>query len=82
MLIRCGINHPWKQVKPPEQLALTEKELETEHTRVLTAKDPVAPKNVVRFSFKERVYKLDASVEQVCRKSLNYATRRCLYGPL
>jgi len=51
-------------VKPPEQLALTDKELETEHTRVLTAKDPVAPKNVVRFSFKERVYKLDASVEQ------------------
>lgn len=43
---------------------LTEKELETEHTRVLSAKDPVAPQNIVRYSFRERTYKLDASVEQ------------------
>ncbi|EKX42942.1 hypothetical protein GUITHDRAFT_95510 [Guillardia theta CCMP2712] len=51
-------------VKPPDQLNLTEKELEQEFTRVLSAKDPVAPQNIVRFSFKERLYKLDPSVEQ------------------
>ena len=51
-------------VKPPNQLLLEQKELDTEHTRILSAKDPTAPQNIVRFSFKDKIYKLDASVEQ------------------
>ncbi len=53
-------------VKPYNQLLLDQKELDTEHTRILLAKDPTAPQNIVRFSFKkeEKIYKLDASVEQ------------------
>jgi len=52
-------------LKPKEQLQLTEEELDAEVTRVLTAKDPGAPVNITRFSFKERMYKLDAAVEQM-----------------
>ena len=78
-------------VKPPEQLQLSEKELDAEHTRLMSAKDPVAPQvrtphtrapacvagareltlqmlpppqNIIRFNFKEKVYKLDATVDQ------------------
>ena len=47
-----------------EAVALLHAIGETEHTRVLSAKDPVAPQNIVRYSFRERTYKLDASVEQ------------------
>ena len=36
-------------VKPPEQLDLTEKELNTEITRILSAKDPMAPHNITRY---------------------------------
>uniref|UniRef100_A0A673JDB4 Dynein, axonemal, intermediate chain 1, paralog 2 n=1 Tax=Sinocyclocheilus rhinocerous TaxID=307959 RepID=A0A673JDB4_9TELE len=39
-------------VKPPDQLDLTEAELNEEITRVLTANNPNAPQNVVRYSFK------------------------------
>uniref|UniRef100_A0A671KFN5 Dynein, axonemal, intermediate chain 1, paralog 2 n=1 Tax=Sinocyclocheilus anshuiensis TaxID=1608454 RepID=A0A671KFN5_9TELE len=39
-------------VKPPYQLDLTEAELNEEITRVLTANNPNAPQNVVRYSFK------------------------------
>ena len=51
-------------VKPANQLVLSQKELDTEHTRILSAKNPTAPQNIIRFSFKDRTYKLDASVEQ------------------
>ena len=51
-------------VKPEGQLQLSEKELDTEHTRLMSAKDPVAPQNLIRFNFKERQYKLDATVDQ------------------
>ena len=30
----------------------------------MSAKDPVAPQNIIRFNFKERQYKLDATVDQ------------------
>ena len=43
--------------KPPDQLELTEQELKEELTRVLTADNPHAPSNVVRYSFKESVFK-------------------------
>jgi hypothetical protein len=43
---------------------LSEKELDQEHTRLMSAKDPVAPQNIIRFNFKEKQYKLDATVDQ------------------
>ncbi len=52
-------------VKPPEQLDLTEKELTTEVIRILSAKDPGAPHNVIRYNIELQSYKLDASVEQM-----------------
>uniref|UniRef100_A0A663NAZ9 Dynein axonemal intermediate chain 1 n=1 Tax=Athene cunicularia TaxID=194338 RepID=A0A663NAZ9_ATHCN len=43
-------------VKPPDQLELTEAELKEEITRILTANNPHAPQNIVRYSFKKRAY--------------------------
>ncbi|XP_072215478.1 dynein axonemal intermediate chain 1 isoform X4 [Excalfactoria chinensis] len=51
-------------VKPPDQLELTEAELKKEFTRVLTANNPHAPKNIVRYNFKERAYKPLSYVDQ------------------
>uniref|UniRef100_A0A8B9IQQ2 Dynein axonemal intermediate chain 1 n=1 Tax=Anser cygnoides TaxID=8845 RepID=A0A8B9IQQ2_ANSCY len=51
-------------VKPPDQLELTEAELKEEFTRVLTANNPHAPQNIVRYSFKERAYKPIGYVDQ------------------
>lgn len=39
-------------VKPDDQLELTETELKEEFTRILTANNPHAPENIVRFNFK------------------------------
>ena len=39
-------------IKPPDQLHLTEEELKEEFTRILTANNPHAPHNIVRFNFK------------------------------
>nr|XP_002129294.1 dynein intermediate chain 2, ciliary [Ciona intestinalis] len=52
-------------VKPDDQLDLTEVELKEEFTRILTANNPHAPQNIVRFNFKERTYKQTSSVEQI-----------------
>ncbi|XP_031433040.1 dynein, axonemal, intermediate chain 1, paralog 2 isoform X2 [Clupea harengus] len=52
-------------VKPPDQLDLTEAELKEEFTRILTANNPHAPQNIVRYSFKERSYKAVSSVDQL-----------------
>lgn len=41
-------------VKPDDQLDLTEAELKEEFTRILTANNPHAPQNIVRFNFKVR----------------------------
>eukprot|EP01147_Barroeca_monosierra_P009969 gene9969-2145_t len=51
-------------VKPPNQLSLTEAELNEEFTRILRADNPNAPHNIVRFSYKDGTYKQMASVEQ------------------
>ena len=48
---------PKELVPPPDQLQLTEQELKEEFTRVLTADNPHAPPNIVRFSFKEKMFK-------------------------
>ncbi|KAM6227455.1 dynein axonemal intermediate chain 1 isoform 2-T2 [Spheniscus humboldti] len=52
-------------VKPPDQLELTETELKEEFTRILTANNPHAPQNIVRYSFKERAYKPISYVDQM-----------------
>jgi len=52
-------------VKPDDQLELTEPELKEEFTRILTANNPHAPQNIVRYSFKERTYKQTSSVDQL-----------------
>lgn len=48
---------PKELVPPPDQLQLTEQELKEEFTRVLTADNPHAPPNIIRFSFKEKTFK-------------------------
>ena len=48
---------PKTLVKPDDQLELTEKELKEEITRVLTADNPHAPDNLIRFNFKENAFK-------------------------
>ncbi|KAE8298114.1 Dynein intermediate chain 2, ciliary [Larimichthys crocea] len=50
---------------PPDQLKLTEAELKEEITRTLTANNPHAPQNIVRYSFKERSYKPILVVDQM-----------------
>uniref|UniRef100_A0A670ZRV9 Dynein axonemal intermediate chain 1 n=1 Tax=Pseudonaja textilis TaxID=8673 RepID=A0A670ZRV9_PSETE len=52
-------------IKPPDQLDLTDAELKEEITRILTANNPHAPQNIVRYSFKERAYKQTSVVEQM-----------------
>lgn len=52
-------------VKPEDQLELSEAELKEEFTRILTANNPHAPQNIVRYSFKERQYKQTSSVDQL-----------------
>lgn len=64
-----GDGDEWMQgktlVKPPDQLDLTEAELKEEFTRILTANNPHAPQNIVRYSFKDRSYKPISSVDQL-----------------
>ncbi len=48
---------PKELVPHPDQLQLTEQELKEELTRVLTADNPHAPPNIIRFSFKEKNFK-------------------------
>lgn len=52
-------------VRPPDQLELTDAELKEEFTRILTANNPHAPQNIVRYSFKEGTYKLIGFVNQM-----------------
>eukprot|EP00111_Clytia_hemisphaerica_P001567 TCONS_00004473-protein len=56
---------PKQLVKPEDQLVLTEQELKEEFTRILTANNPHAPSNIVRFNFKEQAYKQIPTVDQL-----------------
>ncbi|XP_032232200.1 dynein intermediate chain 2, ciliary isoform X2 [Nematostella vectensis] len=56
---------PKQLIKPDDQLELSEAELKEEFTRILTANNPHAPSNIVRYSFKERCYKQTSSVDQL-----------------
>ncbi|XP_041094601.1 dynein, axonemal, intermediate chain 1, paralog 2 isoform X1 [Polyodon spathula] len=64
-----GEGEEWMQgktlFKPPDQLELSEVELKEEITRILTANNPHAPQNIVRYSFKERAYKPISNVDQL-----------------
>ena len=53
--------HGRQLVKPDDQLDLTEAELKEEFTRILTANNPHAPQNIVRFNFK--VWKMKYLIE-------------------
>jgi dynein intermediate chain 1 len=52
-------------LKPDDQLNLTDVELKEEITRILKANNPNAPQNIVRFSHKDKQYKLTPHVEQL-----------------
>ncbi|XP_013403907.1 dynein intermediate chain 2, ciliary isoform X2 [Lingula anatina] len=56
---------PKSLLKPEDQLELSEAELKEEFTRILTANNPHAPQNIVRYSFKEKQYKQISSVDQL-----------------
>ncbi|KAL8606925.1 hypothetical protein ACOMHN_048721 [Nucella lapillus] len=58
-------NSPKAMVKPEDQLELTDIELKEEFTRILTANNPHAPQNIVRYSFKECQYKQTSTVDQL-----------------
>uniref|UniRef100_A0A7N6C291 Dynein axonemal intermediate chain 1 n=1 Tax=Anabas testudineus TaxID=64144 RepID=A0A7N6C291_ANATE len=58
-------SHGKALLKPADQLELTDAELKEEITRILTANNPHAPQNIVRYSFKERSYKLTSVVDQM-----------------
>ena len=55
--IHYPLPQPKTLVKPDDQLELTEKELKEEITRVLTADNPHAPDNIIRFNFKENTFR-------------------------
>jgi dynein intermediate chain 1 len=61
--------HPTTQaktlVKPSNQLALSDKQLEEEFTRILNANDPLAPQNIARYNNKERIFKTSLYVEHL-----------------
>ncbi|KAL4434101.1 hypothetical protein ABPG75_000542 [Micractinium tetrahymenae] len=51
-------------VRPANQLVLTEAELEEEIGRALTAGNPSAPANLVRYSFRDRGYRSEPIIDQ------------------
>lgn len=51
--------------KPHDQLELTDAEKNKEHTRILTATNPHAPDNIIRFSFKDSEFKRTDAVDQL-----------------
>lgn len=67
-------------LKPADQLELTEKELKEEFTRMLTANNPRAPSNPVRFSFKEQAFKPVSQVLQIYILLISYCS--CLITKL
>lgn len=52
-------------IKPDDQLDLNELELKEEFTRILTANNPHAPQNIVRYNFKEGCFKQTSHVDQL-----------------
>jgi dynein intermediate chain 1 len=50
-------------VKPDNQLQLTEKQLNEEIAKMLTANNPSAPTNIARYDQKLRTYKFEPMVD-------------------
>ena len=62
--------------RPREQMNwLSEKELGEEFTKILKADNPEAPKTIIRFSHKEKCFKLDPAVDQL---ELHFQQEGCL----
>lgn len=61
----AGLEQEVVKKRPDDQLNLTEAELDKEENKILQAKNPNAPSNIVRYSYKDRTWKLDPSVEQM-----------------
>ena len=51
-------------LKPADQLNLSEAELKVEHERILNAKNPYAPDNIIRFNFNSNQFQKDNHVDQ------------------
>ena len=62
-------------IKPREQVSLTDKELQEEFTKILRADNPEAPKTIIRFSHKEKCFKLDPAVDQL---ELHFQQEGCM----
>eukprot|EP00002_Diphylleia_rotans_P037458 TRINITY_DN8364_c0_g1_i7.p1 TRINITY_DN8364_c0_g1~~TRINITY_DN8364_c0_g1_i7.p1 ORF type:complete len:696 (-),score=147.47 TRINITY_DN8364_c0_g1_i7:274-2361(-) len=61
-----GIDYMTQEViKPDDQAQLTEEQLNAELTRILAAKNRNAPTNITRYSYKEKMYKAEPSLEQL-----------------
>ncbi|XP_071844613.1 dynein intermediate chain 2, ciliary-like isoform X1 [Apostichopus japonicus] len=64
-----GVGEEWMQaktlIKPDDQLELSELELKEEFTRILTANNPHAPQNIVRYNFKDGSFKQTSHVDQL-----------------
>ncbi|CAF0780705.1 unnamed protein product [Adineta ricciae] len=54
-----------RPIRPDDQLKLTEAELNEEHTRILTTRNPQAAENIVRYSYKDRMYKPIPHIDQL-----------------
>lgn len=66
--VTCVQQQVFKElVRPEAQLALSERELGEEIVKTLTATNPSAPKNVVHFNMRDRVFKLDPMVDQLAQ---------------
>jgi dynein intermediate chain 1 len=51
---------PYKQIiRPYNQVELSDTERKEEITRVLTATDPNLPKNLTKYNYREKAYKID-----------------------
>ena len=50
-------------LRPADQLQLSESELKVEHERILNAKNPYAPDNIVRFNFSTNEFQKDIHVD-------------------
>ncbi|XP_014664871.1 PREDICTED: dynein intermediate chain 2, ciliary-like [Priapulus caudatus] len=66
---------PRERLKPADQLQLNENELNEEFTRILTANNPNAPENVIRYSFNERCFKQVTYIEQM---AVHFAADGCM----
>jgi len=56
---------PKELQKPPNQCQLTPEELDEEFTRILNANNPLAPQNIARYNFKEKIFKCSPNVDHL-----------------